>query len=61
MLLASVVALVAPEKALKDWKRDATAGPLDVPRITLEAEAEFSILLVLIYWTYSHSAISEPA
>jgi hypothetical protein len=48
-------------RALKDWKRDATAGLLDAPRITLEAEAEISLLLVLVSWTYSRSARSEPA
>jgi len=48
-------------KALKDRKRGATAGLLDAPRITLEAEAEISLLLVLVCWTYSRSARSEPA
>ena len=49
-------------KALKDWKRGATtAGMLDAPRITLEAEAEINLLLVLVCWTYSRSARSEPA
>lgn len=74
-LPASVVALVAPKEQaraafpgingkivhLKDWKRGATAGLLDAPGITLEAEAEFSLLLVLACWTYSRSARSEPA
>lgn len=46
-------------KALKDWKRGATASLLDAPRITLEAEA--SPQLVLICWTYSRSARREPA
>ena len=48
-------------KALKDWKRGVTAGLLDTPRITLEAEAEISLLLDLVCWTYSCSARSEPA
>jgi hypothetical protein len=48
-------------KALKDWKRGATAGLLDAPRITLEAEAEINLLLVLVCWTYSRSARKEPA
>lgn len=48
-------------KALKDWKRGAAAGLLDAPRITLEAEAEISLPLVLICWTYSRSARREPA
>lgn len=48
-------------KALKDWKRGATAGLLDAPRITLEAEAEIRLPLVLICWTYSRSARREPA
>src|SRR5215216_5273635 len=46
-------------KALKDWKRGATAGLLDAPRIT--PEAEISLLLVLVCWTYSRSARSELA
>ena len=48
-------------RALKDWKRDATAGLLDAPRITLEAEAEISLLFILVCWTYSRSARCEPA
>ena len=48
-------------RALKDWKRGATASLLDAPRITLEAEAEISLLLVLVCSTYSRSARSEPA
>jgi hypothetical protein len=48
-------------KALKDWMRGATAGLLDAPRITLVAEAEISLLLVLVCWTYSRTARSEPA
>jgi hypothetical protein len=48
-------------KALKDWKRGATSGLLDAPRITLEAEAQISLLLVLVCWTYSRLARSEPA
>jgi hypothetical protein len=47
-------------KALKDWKRGVIAGLLDAPRITLEAEAEISLLLVLA-WAYSRSTESEPA
>jgi hypothetical protein len=46
-------------KALKDWKRGTTAGLPDAPRKTLEAE--ISPLLVLVCWTYSRSARSEPA
>ena len=48
-------------KALKDWKRGATAGLLDAPRITLEPEAEIGLLRVLICWTYSRTARSEAA
>ena len=48
-------------KALKDWKRGATAGLLDAPGITLEAEAEFRLLLVPVYWTFFCSSKSEPA
>lgn len=48
-------------KALKDWKRGATAGLLDAPRITLEAEVEISLLLVPIYWKFLCSSKSEPA
>ena len=48
-------------KALKDWKRRATAGLLDAPRITLEAEAEISLLLVLVCWKFLCSSKSEPA
>ena len=48
-------------KALKDWKRGAIAGLLDAPRINLEAEAEISLLLVLVCSTYSRSARSESA
>jgi hypothetical protein len=48
-------------KALKDWKQGATAGLLDAPRITLEPEAEIGLLLVLICWTHSRTARSEPA
>ena len=48
-------------KVSKDWKRGATAGLLDAPRITLEPEAEIGLLLVLICWTYSRTARSEPA
>jgi hypothetical protein len=48
-------------KALKDWKRGATAGLRDAPRITLEAEAGFRLLLVLIYWKFLYSSKSEPA
>jgi hypothetical protein len=48
-------------KALKDWKRGATAGLLDAPRTTLEAEAEISLLLVLVCWKYLCSSKSEPA
>ena len=48
-------------RALKYWKRGATAGLLDAPRITLEAEAEIGLLFVLVCWTYSRSARSEPA
>lgn len=47
--------------ALKYWKRGATAGLLGAPRITLEAEAEINLLLVLACWIYSRSARSEPA
>jgi hypothetical protein len=48
-------------KALKDWKRGATAGLLDAPRITLEAEAGFRLLLVPIYWMFLCSSKSEAA
>jgi hypothetical protein len=48
-------------RALKDWKRDATAGLLDAPRINLEAEAEISLLSILVCWMYSRSARSAPA
>lgn len=48
-------------KALKDWKRGATAGLLDAPRTTLEAEAEISLLLVLVCWKFLCSSKSEPA
>jgi hypothetical protein len=48
-------------RALKDLMRGATAGLLDAPGITLEAEAEISLLPVLVCWTYSRSARSEPA
>ncbi|HEX6710281.1 MAG TPA: hypothetical protein VF068_08100 [Rubrobacter sp.] len=48
-------------KALKDWKRGVTAGLLDAPKITLEAEAESRLLLVPIYWTFLCSSKSEPA
>jgi hypothetical protein len=48
-------------RALKDWKRGATAGLLDAPRLTLEAEAEINLLFILICWMYSRSARSEPA
>lgn len=48
-------------KALKDWKRGATAGLLDAPGITIEAEAEIRLPLVLVCWTYSRSARREPA
>jgi hypothetical protein len=44
---------------LKDWKRGATAGLLDAPRITLEAEIR--LLLVLIYWKVLCSSKREPA
>jgi hypothetical protein len=46
-------------KALKDWKRGATAGLLDAPRITLEAEIR--LLLVLIYWKVLCSSKRAPA
>jgi hypothetical protein len=46
-------------KALKDWKRGATAGLLDAPRITLEAEIR--LLLVLIHWKVLCSSKREPA
>jgi hypothetical protein len=48
-------------RALKDWKQGATSSLLDAPRITLEAEAGFRLLLVLIYWTFLRSSKSEPA
>jgi hypothetical protein len=48
-------------KALKDWKRGATAGLLDAPRITLAAEAGFRLLLVPIYWKFFYSSKREPA
>lgn len=48
-------------KALTDWRRGSTAGLLDAPTITLEAEAEIGLLLVLVCWIYSRSARSEPA
>lgn len=48
-------------RALKDWKRGATAGLLDAPGRTLEAEAEVGLPLVLICLKYSRSATREPA
>jgi hypothetical protein len=48
-------------KALKDWKRGATASLLDAPTITLEAEAGVRLLLVPIYWKFLCSSKSEPA
>lgn len=48
-------------KALKYWKRGATAILPDAPRITLETEAETSLHLVLACWTYTRSARRESA